>query len=392
MSLRGAAAIVGVCELKPERSRPDRDVASLLAEASFGAIRDAGLRKEDIDGMLMEPDFSGHAGGLNAKMAEYMGIQPQFGAGLNVQGASAVTGAVLAAAIVNAGLATFVLVACAEARDPNARFEGFPPPDPTLGEWQNPWGPVVAANGHYAMIAHRYEYLYGADVAKRAKIAVDQRTNACANPNAVFYDTPMTTEDVVNSRLVADPLHLLECVMPTSGGSAFIVGPADRARSMPHKPVYILGGATHIPRQHFMHMSDFAVAPVERASKRAMAMAGYGPSDMDLLQLYDSYTITVMLELEDSGFCPKGEAGDWIQEQDFTYRGNLPLNTHGGQMSYGQAGDAGGFSQVTEAVFQARGDAGERQVQKDINLIYVTGSGGSFAQQAGMVLSTDPTA
>ena len=392
MTLRGAAAIVGVCELKPDRSRPDRDIPSLLAEASFGAIHDAGLRKEDIDGMLMEPDFAGHAGGLNAKLAEYMGIQPKFGAGINVQGASGVTGAVLAAAIVNAGLANYVLVACAQDRDPNARPGGFPPPDPTLSEWQNPWGPVIAANGHYAMIAQRYEYLYGADVSKRAKIAVDQRTNANSNPNAVFYSTPITTEDVVASRLVADPLHLLECVMPTSGGSAFIVGRADMARSLPHKPVYILGGAVHIPRQHFMHMSDFVVAPVERAAKRSMAMSGYGPRDMDVLELYDSYTITVMLELEDSGFCRKGEAGDWIQEQDFTFKGNLPLNTHGGQMSYGQAGDAGGFSQVTEAVFQARGTAGERQVQKDINLLYVTGSGGSFAQQAGMVLTTDPTA
>ncbi len=392
MTLRGAAAIVGVCELRPERSRPDRDIPSLLAEASLGAIRDAGLRKEDIDGMLMEPDFAGSAGGLNAKMAEYLGIQPKFGAGINVQGASGVTGAVLAAAIVNAGLANYVLVACAEARDPNARPGGFPGPDPTLSEWQNPFGPVVAANGWYAMIAQRYEYLYGGTVDKRAKIAVDQRTNANHNPVAAFYTTPITRDDVVNSRLVADPLHLLECVMPTSGGSAFIVGRADMARSLPNKPVYILGGAVHIPRQHFQHPSDFVIAPVERAAKRTFAMAKYGPHDMDVLELYDSYTITVILELEGSGFAKTGEGADWIQDQDFTFRGNLPLNTHGGQMSYGQAGDAGGFSQVTEAVFQARGAAGERQVMKDVNLLFVTGSGGSFAQQSGMVLTTDPNA
>ena len=363
-----------------------------MAEASFGAIRDAGLRKEDIDGMLMEPDFGGQAGGLNAKLAEYMGIQPKFGAGLNVQGASGVTGAVLAAAIVNAGLANYVLVACAEARDPGARPGSFPPPDPTLSEWQNPFGPVVAANGWYAMIAQRYEYLYGGDVTKRAKIAVDQRTNANSNPNAVFYGTPITTEDVVNSRLVADPLHLLECVMPTSGGSAFIVGSAERAQGGPNRPIYILGGATHIPRQHFQHPSDFVVAPVERAAQRAFAMAGYGPREMDVLELYDSYTITVILEMEASGVAKPGEGADWIQDQDLTFKGNLPLNTHGGQMSYGQAGDAGGFSQVTEAVFQGRGTAGERQVQKDVDLIYVTGSGGSFAQQSAMVLSTDPDA
>lgn len=241
MSLKGKAAIVGVYEIPPARSLPDHDIASLLAEACFGAIRDAGLRKQDIDGMLMEPDFIEDSGGLNAKMGEYMGIQPVFGAGINMEGASGVAGAVLAASIVASGLAKYVLVACAQTRDPNGA-QRWPTIDPFTSEWQNPYGPSGAPS-YYAMVAQRYEHLYGGTVEKRAKISVDQRTNALSNPNAIFYGQPITTEDVVSSRLIASPLRLLECVMPTGGASAFIVGPAELATSLPNKPVYILGGA-----------------------------------------------------------------------------------------------------------------------------------------------------
>lgn len=393
MSLRGKAAIAGVHDLKPERARPDRDAPSLLAEAAFGALRDAGLRKEDIDGLLIEPSPSEPSGGYVAKMAEYMGLQPTFTAGMGTQGAAGVTGAVLAASIVASGLANYVLVATSEARDPNARpaARGAPVPDPFAGEWSLPYGPA-GANGFYAMAAQRYEHLYGGHVRKRAKIAVDQRTNAQYHPDAIFHGTPITVNDVENSRIVASPLHLLECVMPTCGASAFIVTSAERARSLPNPPVYILGGASHAPRATYHHMSDFLVPPVERAAKQAFAMAGYGPQDMDVLELYDSYTITVLTTLEASGFAPMGEGADWLQDQDFTINGNLPLNTHGGQMSYGQSTFAGGFSHVTEGVWQARGMAGDRQVANDVGLVYVTGSGGFFSMQSAMVMTNDQDA
>lgn len=390
MSLRGAAAIVGIYDIKPARSRPDRDIPSLLAEACFGAIRDAGLRKEDIDGMLMEPEFGGSASGLNAKMAEYMGIQPKFAGGINVEGSSGTTGAVLAAAIVNAGLANYVLVACAGTRDPNVT-PTFPPPDPFVSEWEIPFGPGAAPGG-YAFIAQRYEALYGGTVEKRAKISVDQRANAVVNPDALFFGKPITAQDVIDSRMIASPLRLLECVIPACGGTAYIVGRADLAKAGPNRPVYILGGASHVPRKNFLHMSDFLTPPVERAARRTFAMAGYGPQDMDVLELYDSFTITVILELEGSGFSKPGEGADWIQDQDFTVNGNLPLNTHGGQMSFGQSGDAGGFTQVTEGARQLRGTAGTHQAKKDVNLVLVTGSGGIFSEQSAMVLTNDPTA
>ncbi len=391
-TLKNAAAIVGIYDLAPLRARADRNFESLLAEVCLGAIKDAGLRKADIDGLIMEPEFGTSAGGLNAKMADYLGLpNVTWGSGINVQGASGATAVAQAAAYINAGLANYVLVACASVRDPSVQA---PPPipswDPFSTEFQFPFGPVVAANGWYAMVAARHEALYGTTVEKRAKIAVDQRTNANHNPLAVFHGTPLTAEDVINSRIISDPLHLLECVMPCSGGSAYILGRADRATSLRRPPVYILGGAVGIPRSQLTHVSEFTVAPIQAAAYKAFAQAGYGPRDMDVLELYDSYTITVICELESSGFCPIGEGGDWIQDQDFTFRGNLPLNTHGGQMSFGQAGDAGGFSQVTEAVRQLRGQAGDRQV-RDPHLAYVSGSGGVYAQQAAIIMSNDIT-
>lgn len=394
MNVRGEAAVVGIYELKPERERPDRDLNSLLAEVSLGAIRDAGLRKQDIDCLIMQSNGATDGGSLNETMAEYLGIKPTFAAGINAQGASGVAGLAEAAAFVAAGLANYVLIATANPGDPNAgglrRGRAGRAPDPFTTEWQIPYGPVVGQNGYYAMIAQRHEHLYGLTVEKRAKIAVDQRTNANQNPDAFFYDTPITTEDVVNSRLIADPLHLLECVMPCSGGAAYIVGRADLARSLPHPPAYILGGACSVQRVSQLDPSDFAFAPIERAAKKTFAMAGYGPSDISVLEVYDSYTITVICELEESGFCRKGEAGDWLQEQDFTLRGNLPLNTHGGQLSFGQPNFAGGFSHVIEGVRQIRGDAGEHQVTKDVDLVYLTGSGGVFAVQSAAILGREP--
>jgi acetyl-CoA acetyltransferase len=389
-TLRGAAAIVGIGELKPERTRPGRDAMSLLAEAAYLAIQDAGLSKRDIDGMIFDEGMASGSSGYCAKMAEHMGIFPTWATGCDAQGAAAVVMALQAAAYVNAGLATYVLCGMSNAIQPGVRRPAAPPrTDTATTEFQVPFGPTVAANGWYAMIAKRHEALYGTTVEKRAKIAVDLRYNANHNPMAIFYDKPITVEDVVNSRIVADPLHLLECVMPCAGGCAFIVTRANIARGMRHKPAYILGGGLGLPRSNLTHLGEITIAPIERAAKKAFAMSGYGPNDMQVLQIYDSFTITVICELEDSGFCKKGEGGDWVQEHDLTFHGDRPLNTHGGQLSYGQASTAGGCVQVTEAVRQIRRDGGEHQVPGPTDVIYVTGSGGSFSQQSAMVLASD---
>lgn len=392
-SLRGAAAIVGIGELKPERSRPGRDVPSLITEAAYLAIQDAGLSKGDIDGLVMDGGMEG-VSGFNPLMAEHMGIFPTFATGCDAQGAAGITMALQAAAYVNAGLATFVLCGMGAAiQGGGGRRPGRGPvrTETWSDEFRLPYGPGSGANDNYAMIARRHEELYGTTVEKRAKIAVDLRYNANHNPMAIFYDTPITKEDVVNSRIIADPLHLLECVMPCCGGAAFIVTRADIARTMRHKPAYILGGALGIARSNLQYVGEITIAPIDRAARKAFAMAGYGPADVQVMEIYDSFTITVICELEDSGFCAKGEGGDWVQEHDLTFKGDKPLNTHGGQLSYGQASTAGGCAQVTEAVRQIRRDGGEHQVPGPSDLIYVTGSGGSFSQQGALILGSEAT-
>ena len=386
-NMRGTAAIVGIGELKPERTRPNRDALSLLAEAAYLAIQDAGVTKGDIDGMVLDPEMGGGSG-FNARMAEYMGIYPTWATGCDAAGAAAVAMALQAASYVNAGLATFVLCGMGAAVDTGGRRR--PAGAETPGsEFQAPFGPTVGMNGWYAMIAKRYEALYGTTVEKRAKICVDLRYNANHNPMAIFHDTPLTVEDVVNSRIIADPLHLFECVMPCAGGCAFVVTSAEIARSLKHKPAYILGGGLSILRSSLTHVGEITVSPVGRAADKAFALAGYGPTDVQVMEIYDSFTITVMCELEESGFCAKGEAGDWIQEHDLTFKGDKPLNTHGGQLSYGQASTAGGCAQVTEAVRQIRRDGGDHQVPGPTDLIYVTGSGGAFSQQSALLLGSE---
>lgn len=390
-TMRGAAAIVGIGELKPERTRPNRDPLSLLSEACYLAIQDAGLTKEDIDGFIFDPELTAGTSGFSPRLAEHMGIYPTFATGCDAQGAAGVTMALQAAAYINAGLAKYVLCGMSAAIDGTRRQRPSGPPrtDTATTEFQVPFGPTVAANGWYAMIAKRHEYLYGTTVEKRAKVAVDFRYNANHNPMAIFHDTPISVEDVVNSRIIADPLHLLECVMPCAGGCAFVVTRADIARGMKHKPAYILGGALSILRSNLTHVGEITICPVGRAARKAFAMAGYGPNDVNVMEIYDSFTITVICELEESGWCKKGEGGDWIQEQDFTFKGNRPMNTHGGQLSYGQASTAGGCAQVTEAVRQIRRQAGEHQVQGPTDLIFVTGSGGAYSQQSAMLVCSD---
>ncbi len=394
-TMRGAAAVVGIGELKPERSRPGRDGMSLLAEAAYLAIQDAGLTKDDIDGFIFDPPLDTPTSGFNPKMAEHIGIYPTWATACDAQGAAGVTMALQAAAYIHAGLARNVLcgMSAAGGADGSRRNNQRARPaaartETATTEFSVPFGPTAGANGWYAMIAKRHEALYGTTVEKRAKISVDFRYNANHNPMAIFHDTPITAQDVVNSRVVADPLHLLEAVMPCVGGCAFVVTSADRARGMRHKPAYILGGAVSLERNNLTHVGEITVCPVGRAARKAFEMSGYGPQDMQVLEVYDSFTITVICELEESGFCRKGEGGDRIQSQDFTFKGNLPMNTHGGQLSYGQASTAGGCAQVTEAVRQIRRDAGEHQVPGPTDLIYVTGSGGSFSQQSAMVLAS----
>ena len=243
----------------------------------------------------------------------------------------------------------------------------------------------MAQNTGYAMIAQRYASVHGYDAAALARIAVDQRFNACHNPQAMFYGQPITVDDVLASRMVAEPLRMLEIVMPVAGGGAVVVTRDDKLKRCKHRGVRVIGCGEHVQSKSPTYAPDMLATPIGPASQRAFAMANLKPADMHMAQIYDCYTITVMLTLEDAGFCKKGEGLQFLRDHNFTFQGDFPMNTHGGQLSFGQTGSAGGMTQVIEAVHQIQGRADARQLKRH-DLAYVSGTGGVMSEQGALIL------
>jgi acetyl-CoA acetyltransferase len=368
MTLRGKAAITGIAELPTRRSYPGRSQYGLCAEAARLAIEDAGLTKADIDGLVVE------GGNVTpAAMADYLQIRPNFSTGVSMQGATGATSVMLAAAAVNAGYCHHVLIVVGSARDDNparppgaaARRGGAGGAGSIGAEFEAPFGPAQGAGTGYALMYTRHMHEYGTKPEQMAKLAVDQRFNALTNENSAFKGQPITVEDVLNSRYVNEPLHLLECVMPAGGAAACIVSSAERAKSMPRPPVYILGCGLEQSNAQIWETDRITTTPTRVSAKRAYEMAGYGPRDIQFAEFYDCYTILVAMTIEDAGLAPKGEIGPFYESTDTTYKGSFPINTDGGQISCGQPGLAGGFRHVIEAARQIMGRAGERQVMKN---------------------------
>jgi acetyl-CoA acetyltransferase len=185
--------------------------------------------------------------------------------------------------------------------------------------------------------------------------------------------------------MIVDPLHLFEIVSPVSGGAAVVVASAEVAKRAKHPPVWILGAGEGANHATITYAPSIVESPIKPAAEAAFKMAGLAPKDMDFVCPYDCYTITVIVTLEDAGFCKKGQGGAFVEEHDLTWKGDFPCNTHGGQLSFGQPGLAGGMSHVTEAVRQLMGRGGERQV-KNAHLGYVNGNGGIMSEQVSLVL------
>jgi acetyl-CoA acetyltransferase len=251
-------------------------------------------------------------------------------------------------------------------------------------EFEAPYG-NIGANCGYAMVAHRHMYEYGTKPEQMAKIAVDQRANALKNPLATFNDKPLTIEDVLSSRMIVDPLHIYEIVSPCSGGSAVIVASPELAKRSKNPPAWLLGAGEFSNHASITYAPSLTDSPVKPAADLAFKMAGVERRHIDLVCPYDCYTITVLVTLEDAGFCKKGQGGSFVMEHDLTYAGDFPCNTHGGQLSFGQPGLGGGMSHVTEAARQLMGRGEARQV-KDAKLAYVNGNGGIMSEQVSLIL------
>ncbi len=396
MGLNGNAAIVGVADYQNERKYqgPRAFFLEQFADLTRLALEDAGLRKEDIDGIccnaIRETNMF-----APATLAEYLGLHVNFAECVDLGGASPVGMVWRAAAAIELGICQAVVCA-APARpmpaNPNppakddSRFYGS-----TSANWGSPQAEFdvpygnVAQNAGYALIANRYAATYGYDERALAKIAADQRTNAQGNPKAAFYGQPITVDDVLASPVIADPLHILEIVMPCAGGSAVIVANKELAARSRNRPVYITGFGERLTTKSTTYQEDMTATPVGPASQSAFTMAGKKPADVDVVEPYDCYTITVLLTLEDSGFCGKGEGLTFVQEHDLTYQGDFPVNTHGGQLGAGQAGLAGGMSQVIEGARQVMGKADARQLSR-CDTALVTGTGGIMSEQSAIIL------
>ncbi len=399
MGLRGEAAILGFVELPPERkpSRPPRFAIEQWAQLAAAAIRDSGVPAEKVNGLVC----SGLAEtGLfaPATLAEYLGLSVNFGEYVDLGGATAAGMVWRAAAAVELGVCDAVLAVLpgsrnfpVSARRPPREPDYFGASSNNFGspqaEFEIPYG-NLGQNAPYAQIARRYAAEFGYDARATAKIAADQRTNACATPDAVFYGKPISVDDVLASPVVADPLHLLEIVMPCHGGAAVLVGNADLARAGRNRPVWIKGFGERVAYKTPTYADDLLRTPIAAAADRAFEMAGVGRDAVDLASIYDCYTITVLMSLEDAGFCAKGEGMKFVRDRDLTFRGDFPVNTAGGQLSFGQAGMAGGMHHVCDATRQLMGRAGAAQVS-DCHTAFVSGNGGIMSEQVALVLRGD---
>ena len=395
MGLAGDAAIVGIADHPPERrfTGERHTMLEQWAELAALALADAGLSSQDVNGLvcanLRESEMF-----VPSTIAEYLGWRVNFAERVDLGGATPIGMVWRAAAAIELGLCDVVVCAA-----PGRPTPSLPPHMPRAwspfgassnimgspqAEFDIPYG-NLAQNCGYAMIANRYAAEYGYDPRSTAKIAADQRFNATAHPDAIFRNEPITIDDVLASKMVADPLHLLEIVMPVAGGSAVVVTSKEVARRTRHRPAFVTGFGEHLMHKTPTYSPDLLHTPIGPAADQAFGMAGIKRSDVDVVQLYDCYTITVLLSIEDSGFCGKGEGMAFVRDHDLTFRGDFPVNTHGGQLSYGQTGLAGGFTQVLEGVRQIRGQADTRQVA-GCDTAYCSGTGGIMSEQTALLL------
>jgi len=366
---------------------PHLDEPQHHALAMQRALADSGLRKQDIDGYLCaggsmpSPDSA-------PTMAEYLGIQHRWLDGTMTGGSSFEYYVQHALAAIRDGHCDTVLMTYGSnflsrmGRTLGTKgFRGAGEPVSGPPQFEAPYGNVLV--GAYAMIAQRHMAEFGTTSAQLAEIAVAVRQHAQMNPLARYRD-PLTVDDVLASRVVADPLHVLDCCAITDGGGAVIITTAERARDLRPHPVTVLGAAAAQTHWNISQLPDFTTSAVATCGPAALSMAGVTCDDVDVLELYDSFTITVLVMLEDLGFCKKGEGGPFAESGVLRPGGALPLNTDGGGLSSCHPGMRGIFLLV-EAVRQLRHEAGEAQVP-DCEVALAVGSGGMMSCMGAVVL------
>jgi len=384
--LRGAVAIVGAADT-PVGVVPHLSATQLCVDAARRAMADAGIGKGQVDGIItcnsMAEAYMYHAEAI----AEYLQIFPRYCIAAATGGGTTFTVLHHAAAAIATGMCDTVLITMADSLRSGLTREQAMLMQSSTGhsQFELPYGPTVPA--FYALLARAHMAQYGTTEEQLAAVAVTCRQHAHLNPTAQMRDL-ITVDDVLNSRMIADPLHLLDCSLVSDGGSAVIVTSAERAHDFPHTPVYLLGVGEGHGHEHVSQARNLTTSAAVESGQRAYEMAGLAPRDMDLAQLYDCFTPTVLIELEDLGFCAKGEGGPMIASGAIGLGGALPVNTHGGLLSHCHPGNPGSMFALTETVAQLRHAAGQRQV-KDAQTALVHAQGGIMSSHTTIILGRE---
>ncbi len=391
MSLKGKTAIAGLGITKQGKVY-DYNHVGFAVEAVRVALADAGLARSDLDGLLVNPGLSWADGGMGSfQLQQAMGLRDlRLSVTMNAGGATACAMIQQAAEAIDAGLCSTVACVFSDAplKPPKPKVEGKGNGGGSAGAYGFARGLDAAygqfgVNAMYAMVAQRHMHLYGTTNDHLGAIAVAERQWANKNPAAQFYATPISIEDYHRSRWVVEPFHLFDCCLVSNGGLAVIVTSAERARDLKKPPVYIRGmGQGHPGGDPAETLTSGAVL----AKATAFKMAGVTLQDIDVVELYDCYTFTVLVCLEDYGFCKKGEGGPFVADGKTAPGGSLPVNTGGGQLS---SFYMWGMTPVSEGVIQVRGEGGARQV-KDAEIALVSGNGGILSTHSTLVLAREP--
>lgn len=384
MTLKNVAAIAGVGSSRVG-AVPDRTGLGLMAEAAQHAVNDAGIAWDEIDGLLTAYSMTERYFMLGSVMCEYLGIAPKYAASMVVGGATPGVMINHAAAAIAAGTCSTVLIVIGENRKTGQTRDEAVAALTTVGHphFENPYGPSLPAL--YGLVAQRHMFEYGTTPEQLASVAVNTRYHASLNPNAQMRE-PITVEDVLNSRMIADPLHLLDCCLISDAAGAIIVTSAARARDLATTPVYVRGVAEYHTHEHVSMARELTTTGAQVSSRAAYQMADVGPADFDLALLYDCFTVVPLIEMEDLGLVERGAAGLFFEQGHARLGGKLPVNTHGGMLSHAHAGAAGGLFDVIEAAEQLRGQSGVRQVA-DAQLAVVHVEGGVLSSHCTLVLS-----
>jgi acetyl-CoA acetyltransferase len=388
-TLRAKVAVIGA-GLSEVGRVPRRSPLLLAADAARRAFADARIRKNEVDGVLASSAFASPFHRFSVAISEYLGIQPTFSNTLQASGATAATMFNVAAAAIVGGLAETVLVVGGDSLltglSPDLALRSMT--ESRDQQYEMPFGIPVANT--FAMTAHRHMKEFGTTPEQMATVAVVEREHARRTPGAQMTK-PITVADVLGSGMVTSPYHKLDCSLISDGGAAFVLTSAERARSLGiENPIYILGCGECYTHEHIFLMPSLTTTGAVQSSRHAYEMAGYGPSDIDVAGVYDCFTGTVIMMLEDLGFCPKGEGGRFVEDGHMTYGGTIPCNTHGGLLSFAHSGVPGGLFHFYETIQQLRGECGERQVSgTSLGLVHSLGAG--FATNATTILGTEAT-